>query len=268
MEAKNPTAAAALSAHSAGAAGTSGMETSPTGNPPLPVVKPIHAAAMYGEVDTLAAILERDPMALEARDSRGYTPLMCAVENVDALEMVRQLVLNHAADVNAALPETGQTVLHIACQRSNAYAVQLLADAGADLAQQDICGRNVFHWGAIGLTGKVLRRLIDQTTSDVWDAADRTGYTPLLTACEYGRVECVKVLKAAGSKLDAVTRLSHTAIELADWYGHADTFNLVNTQSQRVVVDSAFQQPHATTGVPVAGAAHPVSPAPTAAAGQ
>lgn len=93
-------------------------------------------------------------------------------------------------------PETGQTVLHIACQRSNAYAVQLLADAGADLAQQDvrwrnatlamatlaatpsaaaslqICGRNVFHWGAIGLTGKVLRRLIDQTTSDVWDAAD------------------------------------------------------------------------------------------------
>lgn len=103
MEAKNPTAAAALSAHSAGAAGTSGMETSPTGNPPLPVVKPIHAAAMYGEVDTLAAILERDPMALEARDSRGYTPLMCAVENVDALEMVRQLVLNHAADVNAAL---------------------------------------------------------------------------------------------------------------------------------------------------------------------
>lgn len=78
----------------------------------------------------------------------------------------------------------------------------------------------------------------------------------------------MKVLKAAGSKLDAVTRLSHTAIELADWYGHADTFNLVNTQSQRVVVDSAFQQPHATTGVPVAGAAHPVSPAPTAAAGQ
>jgi hypothetical protein len=57
-----------------------------------------------------------------------------------------------------------------------------------------------------------------------------TGYTPLLTACEYGRFDTVKVLKAEGANLHASTRLSHNAMELCDWYGHTNSFKEVDAR--------------------------------------
>ncbi len=58
-----------------------------------------------------------------------------------------------------------------------------------------------------------------------------TGYTPLLTACEYGRLDTVKVLKAEGANLHASTRLSHNAMELCDWYGHLCSFREVDART-------------------------------------
>ena len=67
----------------------------------MPVVPPLHWAAMYGKVSDVAALVAKSEELLESRDHRGYTPLMCAVENVNATEMVRYLVLDVAADINA-----------------------------------------------------------------------------------------------------------------------------------------------------------------------
>jgi hypothetical protein len=35
-----------------------------------------------------------------------------------------------------------------------------------------ICGRNAFHWAVLGLDAIVIRRLMDQVDSSVWDSRD------------------------------------------------------------------------------------------------
>ena len=70
------------------------------GHPPLPATPAAHDAALLGDVDTLTQLC-KDAANVEARDQRGFTTLMAAVENVDVREVVRLLILQWGADVNA-----------------------------------------------------------------------------------------------------------------------------------------------------------------------
>ena len=70
------------------------------GHPPLPSTPEAHEAALLGDVDRLTQLC-KDAANVEARDQRGYTTLMTAVENVDVREVVRLLILQWGADVNA-----------------------------------------------------------------------------------------------------------------------------------------------------------------------
>lgn len=77
----------------------------------------------------------------------------------------------------------------------------------------------------------------------------------------------MKVLQKAGAHQQVETRLSHTAIELSDWYGHQDTFKLVNPTTL-----STDRAPMSTTSVadralqPATAAAAPPQESPALAA--
>jgi hypothetical protein len=72
----------------------------PASLPPLPAVCEAHEAALLGDVERLAVLL-KDKSKVEERDTRGFTTLMSAVENVDAREVVRRLVLQWGANIHA-----------------------------------------------------------------------------------------------------------------------------------------------------------------------
>eukprot|EP01138_Halocafeteria_seosinensis_P009534 gb/GECG01009743.1/.p1 GENE.gb/GECG01009743.1/~~gb/GECG01009743.1/.p1 ORF type:complete len:310 (+),score=29.54 gb/GECG01009743.1/:1-930(+) len=134
---------------------------------------------------------------VDQTDQREYTGLMCAIENDMAQEAVRQLILDYGANVNYHTPLTRLTPLHLACKEGNAYAAQLLLEVGAsptatDVSYSDgldksysdnylflldrdvlqIAGRTFFHYAAIGLNGKIIRRLVEQTSKDMLNSAD------------------------------------------------------------------------------------------------
>jgi ankyrin repeat protein len=59
-------------------------------------------------------------------------------------------------------------------------------------------------------------------------SADSSGYTPLMYAAEYGKQLIARFLVACGASREAQNRLSHTAAELADWYGHYDVLKEID----------------------------------------
>ena len=70
--------------------------------PPLPENSVAHEAVLQCDAAGLAALGKKYPNMVQWRDSRGYTPLMMAVENVEAREVTRQLIVDLGADVNVA----------------------------------------------------------------------------------------------------------------------------------------------------------------------
>jgi hypothetical protein len=62
---------------------------------------PICLAARNGDLEEVKKLSSgADAVSINTHDKRGYSVLMCALENPTAVEIVRQLVLELKADVN------------------------------------------------------------------------------------------------------------------------------------------------------------------------
>jgi len=92
--------------------------------------------------------------------------------------------------------------------------VQLLIDAGANVAAEDSTGSTPLHLaGEMGRSAEVLRVLI-AAGADV-AAKDNSGWTPLHFAAEKGRVAAAQVLINAGAEKEAVESYGKTPLHLA-----------------------------------------------------
>jgi ankyrin repeat protein len=107
----------------------------------------LHKAAMFGQTFRIQTLIN-DGAKTEAYDSKGFTPLMCAVSgNKDRhiiliksqkgnhTDCVEMLIKNNA-NVNCKDKE-GSTPLHIACTLLNLEAVQVLVRSGANVNAMD-----------------------------------------------------------------------------------------------------------------------------------
>jgi len=191
-------------------------------------------AARSANVERVDALLDAGAI-VDFTDKRGYTALMCACENTSTVESARMLV-DAGANVNFVVPDLGITPLHIACKEGHVRMVAFLLKRGANPRAIDAMHRTPLHWAALGVSTTIVRRLLKAAPS-VLDDQDASGYTPLMIASEYSRVEIAKVLLQAGAHFDVKNKLTHTASELADWYGNKSVLGILS-DAQRGIISS------------------------------
>lgn len=92
------------------------------------------------------------------------------------------------------------------------------------------------------------------------DEADASGYSPLITAVEYNRGDIVNVLLKAGADVSKCNNLTHSALEIADWYGSKEVLKTLQEHIASMAGDKAKD-----TASAVSGTASDASTASTAA---
>jgi len=112
-----------------------------------------------------------------------------------------QFLIEHGADVNHALPDTGETPLHSALCKSNRpvynLVVKVFLGSGADPNRTTKAGV--------------------ETESFMRDCRTK-GETPLHRAAAFGDADAIQLLLAAGAVIDARDANGDTPLSWASWY--------------------------------------------------
>ncbi|XP_056136610.1 85/88 kDa calcium-independent phospholipase A2 isoform X2 [Lampris incognitus] len=99
---------------------------------------------------------------------------------------------------------SGQTPLHLACERGNVVCVrELLEESQARTDIKDRNGETPMHCAAKQDTAAVIQVLCSRLCSGVNELNSR-GETPLHVACRLGRVEVVNALLGGGARCDII----------------------------------------------------------------
>jgi ankyrin repeat protein len=192
----------------------------------------IHDAITAGDLERVAAVIERDPGQVNARDESGRTPLHLAARGTSA--EVLALLVARGADLGA-LDANGIAPLHVLAQRGNADGIRLLLDRGADVDVKAPNLRTPLHFAALGRQVGVLGLLVERK-ADIESPDDR-GRTPLISAArEMAGPEVVRTLLDLGARIDAADRSGDTALALAAWRGSAEVVSLLLARGAAVTV--------------------------------
>lgn len=191
---------------------------------------PIHHAAESGSKALVAMLVEAgslvDPV-LEGEGvpdrEKGLTPLLLACKNASdegKLDVIEYL-LEHGADV-AHVGANGQTALFLSVTAKSVDAARLLVKHGADLKAsvgpfEDV---NSLHVAATSGAAELCRWLVEEAGFGV-DAADNSGYTPLIQAAGYsGSPETIRTLVGAlGADIEAAIDDGRRALHFAAFKG-------------------------------------------------
>jgi ankyrin repeat protein len=144
-------------------------------------------AAKGGRVDVVKVLLQAGADVNKA-DENGDAPLTVA-----ASAAIATMLIERGADVNAA-NRRGVTALLIAAQEGDAYVVEALLKAGADVNKVDEDGDAPLSVVATATTAT----LLIERGADV-NAVNRRGRTALLIAGVNGRADVVEALVQAGA---------------------------------------------------------------------
>ena len=136
-------------------------------------------AALYGQAETVRALLDARANINAWTIISGWTPLMAAASQDKTV--VVQILLDRGADINAPSPD-GTTALIVAARNGHTDTLQILLDRGAD---------------------------INLRTPE--------GFSALSAAAAFGQLRNVRLLLSRGAKddggaLQAATRIGHEEI--------------------------------------------------------
>ena len=118
----------------------------------------------------------------------------------DELEKLEQLIAA-GADIEART-EAGRTPLMVACLAGNFNFVRKLIKHGADVSAQDNKSFSVIHFAVEGSSGSI--KLLAQAGADI-NAQTKQGYTPLMMACEIGKITAMENLCSLGANTALTT---------------------------------------------------------------
>eukprot|EP00042_Codosiga_hollandica_P047386 m.512718 g.512718 ORF g.512718 m.512718 type:complete len:167 (-) comp57438_c0_seq34:479-979(-) len=116
---------------------------------------------------------------LELNPIEEWTALHLVTESIE--EDAWEILFESGADINAKT-SSGLTPLMAAVENLNAAFVQRLLDAGADASIRTRDGRNVLHFAAEKCSVRVLRILLTACTVADMNAQTHDGVTPLVCA--------------------------------------------------------------------------------------
>ena len=164
------------------------------------------------------------------RDEKGYSALHFAVDQ--NVESIVELLLGDGNEVQVDCTDyfIGQTPLHQASMKGNAFIVGVLLNAGATINRQSTyLGRTPLHLAAENGHVEVVQLLI-RHGADVSIKDEDLGDTPLHLSCGKDRAYEEEYIFQNGSRLDGGIERVATVKALIE-QGGADV-NAMNTESQ------------------------------------
>ena len=150
---------------------------------------PLLRASISGKFAVVEMLAEAGA-GVRVKDKQGDTCLALA-SYFGHTETVRYLVGLKDVDVNRVV-DSGSTALHWASRQNHPEVVQLLIDAGADIAAKDGKGRSPLHKPSMSGHLDVLKTLV-KAGADV-SVTDNEGVTCLMLASYMGHTETVRYL--------------------------------------------------------------------------
>ena len=123
--------------------------------------------------------------------------------------------IRDGANVNQK-SETGESVFAYALRyRCDEDILDLLIQNGADLRDTDNEGVSIFDMAITYDNLSLVKRLVEEGTYDVNETRRKSGFTPLMCATCYGRVEIAKYLLQKGADKEAVESKGLSAADFA-----------------------------------------------------
>ncbi|MEA2110678.1 MAG: ankyrin repeat domain-containing protein [Campylobacterota bacterium] len=122
--------------------------------------------------------------------------------------------LKEGADIND-LTETDENVISCALRyRCDNDIIELLVKNGADVNEYDNEGVSVFECAITYNNFKFVEYMIERGV-DINDTKRRSGFTPLMAAACYGRVEMLELILSAGADVEKYDRKGYNAFDYA-----------------------------------------------------
>ena len=169
---------------------------------------PLHMAAAEGHIDTVKVLIKAGANCM-ATNLRSRTPMHDAVINYEALRLITPM-LDAGADINAA-DEDKNTPLHRAAM-INPVAVKVLLDAGANSEARNDHGDLPLHIAA-RYNPEATKLLLKTDPRPNLESKNELGETPLHLAVAAQKQEAVEALIDAGADLLAKNHKGEAAMD-------------------------------------------------------
>jgi len=157
---------------------------------------PLILASKWGQVDTAKLLIEKGAN-LGANDEEGKTPLIWASECGQVY--TAKLLIEKGANLGAN-DEVGKTPLIWASKCGQVDTAKLLIEKGANIEAKDDGDKSSLHW----VSSVDIAKLLIENKANL-EAKDTSGKTPLICACDGGKIEIAKLFIERGAKTDDLT---------------------------------------------------------------
>ena len=178
---------------------------------------PLCIAAQHGYTEIVGLLLVRADT--EVRNINGDTVLLAAIRSGNT-ETARLLL--ERSDIEAR-SDHGETALRLAAWRGNTEFVRMLLGR-ADIEARDKNGDTPLLAAVQRGNSAAVRLLLRR--ADI-EARDKNGNTPLLAAARWGEIEVVRLLISQGAEINARSFDGKTALSYAAYWGYADAVELL-----------------------------------------
>lgn len=171
-----------------------------------------HKAAVEGQADMVAALLNHPRIDVNATTSAGETALILAT--VQGVAEVVELLLDHGADPEILDSHGGPALLR-AVDWNHLPCVKILIKRGVQCQFKDHLGRNILHGCAVNDRAKILRYLLETVQGLDPNSQGNRGETPLHDAVLRDYDQCVRVLLDFGARTDVLDNTGRSAARAA-----------------------------------------------------
>ncbi|KAL8896941.1 MAG: hypothetical protein Q9192_002818 [Flavoplaca navasiana] len=174
----------------------------------------LRAAAMYGQINVLNQMLERQNIDVDDADREDGTTALHLAAMTDHLDIVKLLQTHGAKSKKVDLK--GRAAIYHAIRAKGPSCLEYFLDENADTSSRDKDGYSLWHLAALEDNKEKLDILERYPPLPHFSSMKSTdGWTPLLCAASVGSVACVEWLIRAGCSVTDVCNNGNTALHLA-----------------------------------------------------
>ena len=218
-------------------------------------------AVMNDSLEIVSALLDRDDISINQKDSEGYTALMLATAfgRINIVEVllahpkidvdvtsrygttalfcaaaciketgtgVASMLLDHGVSTSIQDRQGGGTAIIRATDNGNISMVEMLLDRGVDVAETDLLGRGILHAAAVSGHTDIAELVIEKGLSI--NIKDKMGRTPLHDAGRFGNVATIQRLLELGADVRHEDSSGRTPATVAWQNGKRAAFDLLS----------------------------------------